>query len=79
VLVDNGYLAWPTITLQYVKTMPLSQQVWSKMVESMRKDVEFTFETLNYVFVFKNVECGIIHQKLWINSGQLVAHFIMGF
>jgi len=42
VLVNNGYLAWPTTMPPYTQAMLGSQQVWSKMVESMRKDVECT-------------------------------------
>jgi len=46
VLVNNGYLAWPTTMPPYAQTSLMTQHVWSKMVESMHKDVECTFGIL---------------------------------
>jgi len=79
VLVDNGYLAWPTTMLPYMQPMLLSQQVWSKMVESMRKDVECTFKILKGHFHILKTGIRVHLLKALIKSGRLVVHFTIGF
>ena len=45
-LVDNGYLAWPT-TVPPIKSTSSQREIrFSRWLESMRKDVEFTFGIL---------------------------------
>jgi DDE superfamily endonuclease len=46
VLVDNGYLAWPTTVPPFKSTVSTKELRWSKWLESMRKDVECTFGIL---------------------------------
>ena len=46
VMVDNGYLKWPTTIPPFKHSNKLSEIRWSKWVESMRKDVECTFGIL---------------------------------
>ena len=45
-LVDNGYLRWPETVPPIKLTSSRSELMWSKWVESMRKDVECTFGIL---------------------------------
>ena len=46
VMVDNGYLQWPT-TIPPIKSPSTFDQLrWSKWLESLRKDVECTFGIL---------------------------------
>ena len=45
-LVDNGYLAWPTTVPPIKSTTNLSEIRFSTWLESMRKDVECTFGIL---------------------------------
>mmetsp|Transcript_5700 Transcript_5700/g.16054 ORF Transcript_5700/g.16054 Transcript_5700/m.16054 type:complete len:324 (-) Transcript_5700:26-997(-) len=43
VIVDNGYIQWPTTIPPYKLHTEYNQVRWSKWLESMRKDVECTF------------------------------------
>ena len=45
-LVDNGYLNWGTTTLPTKSAIYASETRWSEQLDSMRKDVEYTFGTL---------------------------------
>jgi DDE superfamily endonuclease len=46
VLTDNGYLNWPTTIPPFKVTLKLDELLFSKWLESMRKDVECTFGIL---------------------------------
>jgi hypothetical protein len=50
VLVDNGYLDWSCTVPPMTMTNKISEICWSKWVESMRKDVEYTFGILKGCF-----------------------------
>jgi hypothetical protein len=45
-MVDNGYLQWPTTMPPIKNTAKYSEICWSELVESLRKDVECTFGIL---------------------------------
>ena len=45
-IVDNGYLPWPTTIPPFKQTANQREIRWSQWVESMRKDVECTFGIL---------------------------------
>jgi hypothetical protein len=45
-MVDNGYLQWPTTMPPIKNTAKYSEIRWSEWVESLRKDVECTFGIL---------------------------------
>ena len=45
-LVDNGYLEWPTTIPPFKVTTIQSEHRWSRWAESMRKDVECTYGIL---------------------------------
>jgi len=45
-IVDNGYLSWPTTVPPFSKSDSVMEEKWSKWMESMRKDVECTFGIL---------------------------------
>lgn len=46
ILVDGGYLNWPTLICPFKHSQSKKEQRWSKWAESMRKDVECTFGIL---------------------------------
>lgn len=46
VMVDNGYLSWPTTIPPIKEPFTFEEARWSKWLESMRKDVECTFGIL---------------------------------
>ena len=46
VIVDNGYLPWPTMIPPFKAYVCWSEFCFSKWIESMRKDVECTFGIL---------------------------------
>ena len=46
ILVDNGYLDWPTTVPPIKRTFDQREIRWSQWLESMRKDVECTFGIL---------------------------------
>ena len=46
VIVDNGYMKWPTCIPPMKHALSLEEFKWSQWVESMRKDVECTFGIL---------------------------------
>lgn len=46
VMVDNGYLNWPTTVPPFKNPSNVGELRWSKWLESMRKDVECTFGIL---------------------------------
>ena len=45
-IVDNGYLKWPTTVPPYKITANEKERRWSHWLESLRKDVECTFGIL---------------------------------
>ena len=46
-MVDNGYLSWPTTTVSPIKSPATYNDLrWSKWLESLRKDVACTFGIL---------------------------------
>jgi hypothetical protein len=46
VIVDNGYLQWSCTVPPFTVTGDMDEIRWSKWLESMRKDVEWTFGIL---------------------------------
>jgi len=46
IIVDNGYLNWPTMIPPYKHTTFHMQLRWSQWIESLRKDVQCTFGIL---------------------------------
>jgi len=45
-MVNNGYLSWPTTVPLFAKTDNILEEKWSHWLESMQKDVECTFGIL---------------------------------
>ena len=45
-VVDNGYLSWPTTIPPMTQSVLIDDTRWSEWMESMRKDVECTFRIL---------------------------------
>ena len=45
-IVDNGYLNWSCAVPPFGESNNIDEICWSKWLESMRKDVEFTFGIL---------------------------------
>jgi len=42
-MVDNGYLSWLVTVPPFARSDSILEEKWSQWLESMRKDVEYTF------------------------------------
>jgi hypothetical protein len=70
VIIGNGYLQWSCTAPPFTVTSDMDEIRWSKLLESMRKDVECTFGILKGRW--RILKSGIRHQgvdavdKIWL-------------
>ena len=58
-IVDNGYLPWPTLIEPSKTSRSDGESSWSKLIESLRKDVECFFGILKEILFILKFGCRI--------------------